>query len=572
MASSSDDGSSSGADSWRPSPQATPDDISLAKSLSIWPLDENNVELLNEVRHRNYVNPTPLNMYDLVVIGAGAGGLVSSRQAARRGAKSCMVSAELAGGDCLNSGCVPSKALLRCAKLIREARKATAPNNEFGISIRQKSLEDDDDEQQNEPVEMEVAVDFPQIMQRMRKLRSKIAPVDGHDRGDTLGTQTFQGRGVFVSPSTIEVVGHGKVLGDASNPQLNFRKAVIATGGRPYVPDNIPGLNDAPYTTNLNLFNLQQLPKRMVVLGAGIVALEMAQAFSTFGTEVTVLGRSRLLSKGDEEAARVLQSALEKDGVTFLSGVNVEEVKTLRAPKDGNLPLMNVSLTCKEHSKLDLECECLLLALGRTANVKSMGLEKANVPYHPTAGVLVNDFAQSTSNPNIYAVGDCVANVPRLTHMSGEMAKVVVQNSLFEGQWKLSSFVVPAVMYTEPEYAVVNKVISLDENGHVVPTAKENDEECDIYKAELKHNDRAILDSSDEDGFVKIFCKKGTGTIVGCTVVSSRAGEIINEISLAIKHGIDLEGLGRNIHSYPTLGEGVMGCGLQFINSKWTTM
>ena len=154
----------------------------------------------------------------------------------------------------------------------------------------------------------------------------------------------------------------------------------------------------------------------MVVLGAGIVALEMAQAFHTFGSEVTVLGRSRLLSKGDEEAAQVLQSALEKDGVTFLSGVKVEEVKTLRAPKDGSLPLMNVSLTCDEHSKLDLECECLLLALGRSANVKSLGLEEANVPYHPTGGVLVNDYSQSILNPNIYAVGDCVANVPRLTH------------------------------------------------------------------------------------------------------------------------------------------------------------
>lgn len=159
------------------------------------------------------------------------------------------------------------------------------------------------------------------------------------------------------------------------------------------------------------------------------------------------------------------------------------------------------------------------------------------------------------------------------------MAKVVVQNSLFNGQWKLSSFVVPAVMFTEPEYAVVSKVISLDENGIVIAptiTSKgEEDEELlelDMYKAELKHNDRAILDSSDEDGFVKIYCKKGTGTIVKATIVSSRAGEIINEVSLAIKHGIDLEGVGRNIHSYPTLGEAVMGCGLQFINSKWTTM
>ena len=510
-----------------------------------------------------------------------------------------MISAELSGGDCLNAGCVPSKALLRCAKLIREAKKVAMRDNEFGISFRlistsssspssnndNKKSDDDDDIKERHvaldlPIgDVEVAVHFPQIMQRMRNLRSKIAPVDGHDRGDSLGTQTFQGRGVFVSQSIIEVVEDGKILGDTSNPRLKFRKAVIATGGRPNVPDNIKGLKDAPYTTNLNLFNLQQLPPRMIVLGAGIVALEMAQAFAAFGSEVIVLQRSRLLSKDDEDAARVIKLALEEDGVQFLSGVDVKEVQTLRgAPtsiEDGTLPLMNVALTCKEHKKsINLECECLLLALGRTANVQSMGLETANVQYHPTNGVLVNDYSQSISNPNVYAVGDCVANVPRLTHMSGEMAKVVVQNSLFGGQWKLSSFVVPAVMYTEPEYAVVSRVITLDENGHVVPTAKEDkDEEVyDIYKAELQYNDRAILDSSDKDGYVKIYCKKGTGEIDKANIISSRAGEMVNEISLAIKHGIDLEGIGRNIHSYPTIGEAVMGCGIQFINSKWQTM
>ena len=151
------------------------------------------------------------------------------------------------------------------------------------------------------------------------------------------------------------------------------------------------------------------------------------------------------------------------------------------------------------------------------------------------------------------------------------MAKVAVQNSLFEGRWKLSSFVVPAVMYTEPEYAVVSKMISLDENGRVVPSPPKGTAELDVYKAELRHNDRAILDGGDEDGFVKIFCERGTGTIAGCVIVSSRAGEMVNEVSLAIKHGIGLEGVGRNIHSYPTLGEAVMGCGLQYINSKWAT-
>ncbi len=171
--------------------------------------------------------------------------------------------------------------------------------------------------------------------------------------------------------------------------------------------------------------------------------------------------------------------------------------------------------------------------------------------------------------------------------MSGEMAKVVVQNSLFNGQWKLSSLVVPAVMYTDPEYAVVQaNTISLDEHGHVVrPTTTimnklvsgdgDGDGESllfDTYKAELKHNDRAILDGTDTDGFVTIRCQRGTGKIISCTIVSTRAGEMINEVSLAIKHGIDLEGIGRNIHSYPTLGEAVMSCGIQYINSKWETM
>ena len=154
-------------------------------------------------------------------------------------------------------------------------------------------------------------------------------------------------------------------------------------------------------------------------MGAGVVALEMAQCFAAFGTEVTVLQRSRLLSKGDDEAAAALKASLEKDGVRFLSGVSVEEVETLRPGSDEELPLMSVSLKCKEESKMSkisLECECLLLALGRTANVQSMGLESANVEHHPSQGVLVNDYAQSVSNPNVYAVGDCVANVPRLTH------------------------------------------------------------------------------------------------------------------------------------------------------------
>ena len=175
----------------------------------------------------------------------------------------------------------------------------------------------------------------------------------------------------------------------------------------------------------------------------------------------------------------------------------------------------------------------------------------------------MNDLAQSVSNPNVYAVGDCVEGVPRLTHMSGEMAKLIIQNGLFGDDWKLSSLVVPAVMYTEPEYATVG--IASQE------MADKKGMDVDVYRAGLEHNDRAILEGSNE-GFCKIVCKSGTDEIVGATIVAERAGEMINEVSLAIKNNIGLRGIGRNIHSYPTTGECVMGCGIQYINSHWDTL
>ena len=208
-----------------------------------------------------------------------------------------------------------------------------------------------------------------------------------------------------------------------------------------------------------------------------------------------------------------------------------------------------------EEEMITLESDFLLVAIGRTANVKCIQLDKANVEYDKTKGVIVNDLAQSTSNPNVYSVGDCTANVPRLTHMSGEMAKVVVQNALFDDEWKLSSLVVPACMYTEPEYASVGDISG-------------DPEKVDIFSTSLEHNDRAILDG-DTNGLVKIYCQKNSGVIVGAAVIASRAGEMINEITLAMKHDLTLQNIGRNIHCYPTTGEAIMSCGIQLINSKW---
>lgn len=553
----------------------TKDDAAeVRERFKMWPLDEYNTRLLDEVHPKVWPSSTNDDdggdtVYDLVVIGAGAGGLVSSRQAARRGAKSVMVSAQLAGGDCLNVGCVPSKALIRSAKMIREVKRAHA-HPELGI------------------LGGPVTVDFPAIMRRMRKLRAKIAPVDGHALGTDIGVKVVQGFGRFVDANTVEVVdGTGK--SEQVLHRLRFKKAVVATGGRATVP-NIEGLVDkdkdkqpkankvVPYTTNETLFNLSKLPPRMVILGSGVVALEMAQTFSAFGSEVTVLMRGeRLFPRVDEDVGSAIRKALEEDGVTFLTAT-VTKVETLREAGVGDtengdkdeLPLLKVSLLNEEEEVEDedsqryfLECECLLVATGRTPNVEHLNLEAANVVYSPgggAGGVMVNDNARSTSNPNVYSVGDCTAGVKRLTHVSGEMAKVVVQNALFDDDWRLSDLVVPACMYTEPEYASVGVTAAVNEN-----------DEVDTYVASLEHNDRAILEDEVDTkyGFVKIFTKKGTGTIVGCVIVASRAGELINEVTLAMKHGVPLEGIGRNIHCYPTTGEAVMWCGLQLINSKW---
>lgn len=292
--------------------------------------------------------------------------------------------------DCLNVGCVPSKALIRAARSVAEVRRSA----EFGVRIPGP-----------------ITVDFPAIMRRLRSLRTEISPADGHAATVATGCHVYQGRGIFTGPDTIRV-------GDEI--ELKFRKAVIATGGRPTIPDNIPGLAEAPYTTNEILFNLETLPPRMVIWGAGAVALEMAQVFATFGSQVTVLQRSQRLfqsKQGDPEAAETLQSELEKRGVTFLTG-STKQVTTLRPRSEDTTkhPLLNLVFVTENEKKIVLECECLLIAVGRTANVEKLGLEAAGVEYQIGKGVVVNDLAQSVSNPNVYAVGDCVAGVPRLTH------------------------------------------------------------------------------------------------------------------------------------------------------------
>ena len=269
-----------------------------AKELGVWPLDVSNARLLDLVHPRHWPDPTPPEVYDLLVIGAGAGGLVSSKQAARRGARSCMISEHLAGGDCLNVGCVPSKALLHCARVAREARAALA---EGFLTTAAGGSGGGGGSGGAEP-EATLCVDFGAVMARMRRLRAHIAPADSHEGTVGAGADVYQGRGRFVCRDAVSVNGR----------TLRFRKAVIATGGRASVPlATTPGLASAPYVTNATLFNLTKLPPRLVILGAGVVAMEMAQAFSIFGSKVTVLVRSKVLPKDEPAAAEAIPSCMQ---------------------------------------------------------------------------------------------------------------------------------------------------------------------------------------------------------------------------------------------------------------------
>ena len=416
-----------------------------AASLGVWPLDEHNAALLDQVRPFVWSGEPAAGAptYDLIAIGSGAGGLVSAKQSARRGARSAMISEHLAGGDCLNVGCVPSKALLHCARVARDARQA----------LREGYLRTGG----------QLEVDFGAVMCRMRRLRAKIAPADGHEGSCAAGADVYQGRGRFVGPDAIEVNGK----------RLTFRRAVIATGGRAAVPA-VPGLAEAPYTTNATLFNLTALPPRVVVLGAGAVACEMAQALATFGAEVTVVGQSPWVLSREEPAARdAARAALEADGVTLLLAHSLVRVETLRrggggdaaaaadsaaacAPAD--FPLIRVLAAGPDGGgERPLECELLLVAAGREPNVSGLGLEAAGITVDEASGgaggVVIDDLG-ATSNPNVYAVGDCAKGVPHFTHTSGEMAKLVVQNALFGDSWRVSSLLVPRCTYTDPEVAV----------------------------------------------------------------------------------------------------------------------
>jgi pyruvate/2-oxoglutarate dehydrogenase complex dihydrolipoamide dehydrogenase (E3) component len=473
----------------------------------VLPLDDNNRTLINNVHPASWKNPEPAASYNLVVIGAGTAGLVTAAGAAGLGAKVALIERHLMGGDCLNVGCVPSKGIIRASRAVYEIKTA----GEYGITGGENA-----------------AVDFSKAMERMRRIRAGISHHDSFERfSKELGVDVFLGSGTFIGPDSIEVDG----------VRLRFKKAAICTGARAAAPP-IPGIEETGYLTNENVFWLTELPKRLLVIGGGPIGCELSQAFARMGSRVTIIEPSgHLLMREDADAAEIVQQAMLRDGVTL--ALNTKILKTERRGADK-------VITLEQNGKsLELVGDEILVGAGRAPNVNGLGLEAAGIAYDARRGVKVNEMLQ-TSNPRVYAAGD-VCFPYKFTHTADALARIVIANALFKGRQKTSSLVVPWCTYTDPEVAHV---------GMYEKDAQDKGLEVTTLTVLLSNIDRALLDGETE-GFARVHLKKGGDKILGATVVARHAGEMINELSLAITAGLGLSAIGRTIHPYPTQAEAI---------------
>lgn len=498
--------------------------------VQLQPHDEHNQSLQSNVHPVDWINPQPKSPYHLVVVGAGTAGLVTAAGAAGLGARVALIERELMGGDCLNVGCVPSKGLISAARVAQTVRDA----GRFGV-----------DGLGNQ------SVDFGEVMKRMRQLRAQISPADSAARFTELGVDVFFGDGKFVDGQTVEVTRE-----DGTQSKLKFKKAVVATGARAAAPP-IPGLDTVEYLTNENLFSLTELPPSFGVIGGGPIGAEMAQAFARFGSQVTLFEMGpHVLSREDPDAAAIVQQQLTQDGVRIISKSSDQQIERI---DDHQIRITGKS----DQDPYDVVVDQLLIAVGRAPNTDGLNLESVGVAYD-RHGIDVNDFLQ-TSNPRIFAAGDICSKF-KFTHAADFQARIVIQNALFAlgpfGRARASKLTIPWTTYTSPEVAHV---------GITVSEAKNSGIELDTFTQSFEHVDRAILEGVT-DGFVRVHVRRGTDKILGATIVAENAGDMISEITVAMKNGIGLSGIGSTIHPYPTQAEAIRKLGDHYSKTKLTPL
>ena len=443
---------------------------------------------------------------NLIVIGAGAAGLVTSYIAAVVKSKVTLIEAHKMGGDCLNTGCVPSKSLIRSARMVSYIERS----REFGLRPMTPDFE------------------FADVMDRVQRTVKAIEPHDSIERYEGLGVEVVQGRAKFLSPWEVEV--NGKTL--------SARSIVIATGARPFVPP-IPGLHEIGCLTSDTVWDLREKPKRMVVMGGGPIGCELSQSFARLGVEVTQIEMlPRIMVREDEEVSAWVERSFARDGVRVLTGCKVTEVEQIARDK--------VVVCEKEGRRITVHCDQILVAVGRAANTSGLGLEELGIELAPQGTIKVDDYLRTPAYKHIMACGD-VTGPYQFTHTAAHQAWYAAVNGLFGTfkKFKVDYSVIPWATFTDPEVARVG----LNEQD-----AKEQGIPYEMTGYTFNELDRSIADE-ETDGFVKVLTKPGKDVILGVTIVGHHAGDLIAEFVLAMRHGLGLNKVLGTIHIYPTLNE-----------------
>lgn len=463
--------------------------------------------------------------YDLLIIGGGAAGLTAAGMGANFGAKTLMIEADKLGGDCTWHGCIPSKTLLHASKVAHNIKEA----KQFGFATDE-------------------SLDFGAVMSHLRDTRQEVyEEADDPQIYRDMGVDIAFGRASFVDDHTVTIST------DDGQKTTSARFIVIATGSKPMAPP-INGLDEVSYHTNETIFELEEQPKELAIIGGGPIGIEMSQAFQRLGTEVTVFDmQDRILSNDDSELADMLCGYLRQEGVTFKLGAQISSI----SQKNENNVVVSGTFN---NEAFDYSADALLIATGRTANYQSLDLDNAGIN-HTKKGITVTDRCR-TNKRHIYAVGDVTGRY-QFTHMSEHMAKVAVTNALLKVPMKIDPKHVPWATFTDPELA------------HVGATEKELQHENISYKTyrfPYDKIDRAITDGATE-GLIKIFAKKMSGKILGATVLGKQGGELISEYAVAMRNGVTLRQIADTIHPYPSYGLGARRAADQwYVQSQSTWM